>query len=479
MNTDALAPKFIKSVKRKYLVAFLSIGFLLLLSQVFIQYFIYAQKGDAEVINIAGRQRMLSQKIVKLCLMQDKRSAMEQSPLPQSELKKSQALWEESHRWLLESPSSLSLQTLEIRVQFDSLITYQRAITEEVNKSYDTNYRLNFLRLSENEARYLLKMDQIVKAYEISASSKVQYLSYVEIGIFLLAVLLMGIEFRWVFKPILKRLIDFTQEQSRHIRYQKKLNKELLEAYAAVERAENARTSFLAKMSHEMLTPMNGILGGGELLSETLVNQEQEGFLDIILSNSTNLLHSINNILKFSELSSSRYQLQNEIFRLDKMLEGVYDLFLPKAMQKGHEMRKDWDFNLAIRLMADRKKIEKALTELIANAIQFNEKCIISIKAQKLLETDKEVEIRFHIIDDGKGIKEENQAKIFEAFSQEDNSYTRKHDGIGIGLNIAQVIVQIMGSHIELKSAPNQGSDFYFTLRLDKAREEEKLPLLS
>jgi len=240
------------------------------------------------------------------------------------------------------------------------------------------------------------------------------------------------------------------------------------ESVKKAEEATKAKSLFLANMSHEIRTPLNGILGFLELLNTTELNEEQLDYVNTISQSAKNLLQIVNNILDVSKIESNKVSLELIDFKALDEFESTLELFGTPAAQKNIEFTTQISPNIPSVIKGDILKIKEILTNLLSNAIKFtpnNGQIHVKIQLQEIV--DNKAKIYFEVKDSGIGMSEEQKDKIFEAFSQADESVTRKYGGTGLGLTIVKSYVEMMGGKINLESELNKGTKFYFELAFD------------
>jgi len=251
----------------------------------------------------------------------------------------------------------------------------------------------------------------------------------------------------------------------------KSITQELKESRDWALEAAEAKSQFLAVMSHEIRTPLNGIVGSLNLLRESGdLNEEQQEFINTINISSDSLLRIINDILDFSKIEAGKMLFEKTVFSLRDMIKSIQYIFIPLAEgEKGIEFLTPMPAT-AKNYKGDPGKIRQILINLINNAIKFTSEGYVRLETE-IIEHEEQVELIFHVEDSGIGISPENLKNIFESFTQEDSTVTRKYGGTGLGLSISQKLSQLMGGDLTVTSVLGTGSKFSVNLFVGKTSE--------
>ena len=247
-----------------------------------------------------------------------------------------------------------------------------------------------------------------------------------------------------------------------------KKNIELARAKEAADAASKAKTEFLANISHELRTPMNGILGMSNLLATSELSADQKDYLDTLNHSAEKLLTIINDILDFTKMDSGQLSLENNPFELENVVDEVVNSFTPAFHKNQIDFLCSLPPEIPIFLSGDSKHLQQILRNLLDNAIKFTNQGHVQLEISKVGEDSSSMTLFFSVKDTGIGISEEMQATIFTPFQQVDNSDTRNYGGVGLGLAICKNLINLMHGKMGLESTVGSGSNFWFELSFQK-----------
>lgn len=271
-------------------------------------------------------------------------------------------------------------------------------------------------------------------------------------------------------------IIIFTQNITESVQ----INEELKHAKKMADLASKAKSEFLANMSHEIRTPLNGVIGFSDLLLKTPLNDTQMQYLGYINESGNSLLNIINDILDFSKIESGKLELFVDKYNVYDIANQVINVVLYQAQRKEVELLLNIEQGLPAFIWVDEARIKQVLINLLGNAVKFTEKGEIEFKISRLYHDSDKLSLRFEVRDTGIGIPEEKQQRIFDAFTQEDSSVSKRYGGTGLGLTISNNLLKYMGSKLNLTSQLGKGSTFYFDIEVScemMEQEDADLPL--
>ena len=356
---------------------------------------------------------------------------------------------------------TLELKTLTIESVSDTIIW----ITPDghiVNSNEAASRLLGYSR----EVLLQLSVQDIIPDYDLSETSRIiQHLK--KFGSFKFESKNLSRNGEIIPVEITSNLIKFDGEEYvcaiiRDITSRKKEEAEIIQAKEQAEQANSAKSEFLANMSHEIRTPLNGVIGFSDLLQKTQLSNTQQLYINTVSQSAHSLMDIINDILDFSKIEAGKLELVIEKTDVLEICDQVTDMVKFQAHGKQLEMLLNISHNAPRFIWTDEIRLRQILVNLLANAIKFTQQGEVELKVETLSSENEETLFRFSVRDTGIGVDPKNQQKIFEAFSQEDSSTTKRFGGTGLGLTIANSLLSLMGSKLRLQSEVGKGSTFYF-----------------
>lgn len=261
--------------------------------------------------------------------------------------------------------------------------------------------------------------------------------------------------------------IGFQQD----VTQQRQTEQYLQDAREKAEESARLKSSFLASMSHEIRTPIHGISGVLQLLANSDLAEEQKHYLSLAKFSIQGLLHIVNDILDFSKIEAGQLQIEENPFDILESLENLQSQYAIMCQEKGLELHFHFDLQGFHVVQGDDVRFRQILSNLLGNAVKFTDSGYIEVTTSIKQNADDSLNLLCSVKDTGIGIAEDKQGTIFEVFTQEDLSTTRKFGGTGLGLSISKQLCELMGGNIKLESAKGHGSTFSFTISLEPADE--------
>lgn len=248
----------------------------------------------------------------------------------------------------------------------------------------------------------------------------------------------------------------------------KEYQRNLKTAKTLAEEANSFKSAFLAHISHEIRSPMSGIIGMNRLVLGTELTEQQREFLTILDTSAEMLLQLLNNLLDISKIEAGLMELEEKPFSLFSVFTYVYNIKKLQAEEKNISLSFEIAEDVPVLLLGDELRLGQIIINLVGNAIKFTYKGSVTVHCEKNSESDSEIVLKFRVTDTGIGIPKSVQEKIFEPYAQASTSVTRTHGGTGLGLSICKEITQLFGGDIWIESETGKGASFFFTGRFKK-----------
>ena len=265
-------------------------------------------------------------------------------------------------------------------------------------------------------------------------------------------------------EPVILSVISDITERNK---YEKELN----QAKDMAINANKAKSEFLATMSHEVRTPINGILGMLNLAFLTDLTKDQKNYLGMAKSSAEYLMQIVDEVLDFSRIEAGKLELENTIFEISKLIRTTIDELTFKADEKKIDLKYKFYPGIPAEISGDPGRLKQIIVNLVWNAIKFTDTGEVVLYVEKKSEKNGKIELKFSVRDTGIGIPDEKKDKLFKSFSQGDSSSTRKYGGAGLGLAISKKLTEMMGGNIWFESNINRGTTFFFTALFDSMKQ--------
>lgn len=275
--------------------------------------------------------------------------------------------------------------------------------------------------------------------------------------------------FDWSLRPVAgnNRMITgismFVRDVTKQILNEEEINRAREEA----ERANLAKSRFLATMSHEIRTPLGGIIGMLDLLNDTKLDKQQKNYVQSLQLSSETLMQIINDVLDYSKIESEKLELEKSVFSIRQCIEETFNILYAKAQEKNLKLSYKLDSSVPAEMIGDKNRLRQILINLTGNAIKFTHEGGIAIMVKPESFSGGKSTLQFAVSDTGIGMTAEQQRNLFQEFSQADASTFSKYGGTGLGLAISARLVSLMNGKIWVQSEPGKGSVFYFTAQFD------------
>lgn len=433
---------------------------------------------DVHVMNLAGRQCALAHRIVKSALSIHDGSTVDPDRA-RADLDGALGEFARSHHALrhgdpdygLPAPGSDELVAAfgEVAPGFRDLLSSGEALLAESKGSPAAPRLLDVLIAAEGD--FVPMMERVVSIYENDAAARVREFHRLETIIIAATFFsLLGIALG-VILPVLRGVETEIEGRTRAEERLRDQTVQLRRAADAAETAARAKSRFLASMSHEMRTPLNGIVGMAQVLEDSDLAGEQRANLEVIQDSSRALLALISDVLDLAKIDADRLEFEAVAFDLHELVHQTVGIVEASVRTKGLDLRVERDDAVPRVVTGDPTRLRQVLLNLLANAVKFTERGHVALQVRAFPGTQTDAPaIRFAIEDTGIGIHPAQVERLFEPFTQVDDSTTRRFGGTGLGLAISHRLVAGMGGRLEADSALGEGSTFHFTLPLPIGR---------
>ena len=485
----------------RYIVAISTIALVSIAAHQGIRLTIQRNSSDAAEINVAGRQRMLSQRLTKATLAIQGSTKTEITDRYIQELEDVVNLWETSHKGLqlgdeslqLPGKNSATVKQLFANIQdaHDTMVAGAKGIltlakTQPNSLNQSPKFSVFIAQILEQEGRFLPGMDAIVGQYQREAEARVRRMSQIQTLSLAMTLLLLLLEAMLIFHPALRQIERFIEAiqvaKTKAAALSAQLEMQNTELETSLEDAYSAtrlKSEFLANLNHELLTPMNATIGMTSLLQKTQLTSQQEDYVTTIHQNGNILLEMIHDILDFTKIEAGQLELENNPLNLRELIEQSLDLVAPKAAEKGLDLLYQIDSGTSIQVIGDFSRLQQILLNLLTNAVKFTNSgnVVVSVTAENLghwsmdrRDPENEPprqqyqEIQFSVRDTGIGIPKEKFDLLFRSFCQVDGSNIREYGGLGLGLAICKRLTELMGGRLWVESQAGVGSTFCFAI---------------
>ncbi|MFO0885043.1 MAG: ATP-binding protein [Pirellulales bacterium] len=472
-----------------YIIALSVVALLSIAGQLLVQFALSDQLSDSKVINLAGRQRMLSQKLCKAALSLSRAATPQQRQASLLEMEEALDPWTRVHVGLQKGDKELGLpgnNSLSVQTSFARLepsFQAMKASAERLLKAArametppETLQPLIDATLAP-EKQFLSGMNDIVFQLDEEATLRVAQLKSTERILLACTLVVLLLEGFFVFRPAVTQIQEAVQQIHT-------TNLELQSAKEAAEAANREKSQFLATVSHELRTPLHAILGTSELTQRSTLTPQQQQYLEIITDSSHSLLSLVNDLLDLAKIEAGKLDLHLapcDICHLAKRVMAMLNTADQEAGATPSPLRLDLQLDSQLEgfWLVDGDRLRQVLTNLVCNAMKFTEAGSITLHLALIPSTESNSSssrLRVQVIDTGVGIPPESLSRIFLPFTQVDGSHSRKFGGAGLGLAITQRLVELMAGQIGVTSKLGEGSTFWFEIPIATAPAQSPAP---
>ena len=468
-RTEMIAPALkglLKGMRARYIIALLSVAVLSSVAYIGFNSIISTEDQSAEIINMSGRQRMLSQRIPMLAQLIAQESAEEAKRELISEFDTALSLMRESHASLIYGDKDLGIEPLRShtvhRLLFgDGVFLDKRlatffgaaeAFSGEAARGEARAVLIDRASFLANAAGELLPLlNEVVITFEGESQERIRNIEYWQLTIFLATLSVLVLEGLVIFWPLERELSTnfrmLLQSRARAQRAQDEAN-----------RANRAKSEFLANMSHELRTPLNAINGFSEMMSVEafgpLGSEQYKDYSHDILKSGRLLLRIIDDILDIAQIESENIRLSEDVLDVERMLQDACDMLKTTAALDEIEISiAEVDVPY---LVADGERINQIIVNLVSNAVRFSHK---GGKVSLAAHCNSTSGITISVRDNGIGIHPDHQVSVMDPFSQIEEAYTRGHGGSGLGLTISNSLMKLHGGVLTIDSEPGKGTE--------------------
>ena len=458
----------VDGVRKTYAIALASIACLVIATQVVVQVALSEKLSEAELINVSGRQRMLSQRIAKGA----GKLVLRPSERVREELDAAVEEFASAHRFLREHEDvSAATRALlsELGADHSGLLREARALLGDARRDGggasgsaatgdEALARLD--RITVFERAFIARMEVVVGQIQSEADASIARLRGLELGLGLLTLVVLLLEAFLIFEPMRRTL--------------RRQFGELRVARSQALAGERAKAEFLATMSHEIRTPLHGMITASEQLLDTQLSTSQAKLARGAHRSAEHVLHLLNDVLDYTKLASGAIEIQRAPFALEDLVEDLLTLTRPLVEGRAVTLEHDVDPRIPPILLADRTRVLQVVGNLLTNAAKFTESGSVRLSVEPR-RRDGEVHLVFTIRDTGIGIPDSKLDQIFERFRQLDGTTTRRFGGVGLGLAITRELVEAMDGTIHVDSIVGSGTTFAVELPMPEAGKRARV----